>query len=56
MSPLPALPLCVQENISAGGVDPSNEAHGVKVGADNVVKKPGETGAAAGGKKQAGCC
>jgi len=46
----------IYENISAGGMDPSNEAHGIKVGVDNVVKKAGDAGAAGGAKKPGGCC
>ena len=38
-------------------MDPSNESLGIKVGVENVVKKPGETGGAAGAKGQkGGCC
>lgn len=43
----------IYENISVGGLDPSQETNGVRVGAENVATRTGETGAAA--KKQ-GCC
>jgi len=46
----------IYENISVGGMDPSNEAHGIKVGADNVPKKTGDGAGAGAAKKTGGCC